>query len=166
MNRTSVVQGIKVADEVWLAAALLHREHPERNDFTIQEIVDRVERENIYGELRPGVRVHATQHCVANRPPNYAGYIMLFATGKRTRRLFRPGDPVHPRRNGKVTPNRDEIPERYHELLDWYEGEFARTAEVKGHPLDALLALRGTGKDLWADEHADEYVRRLREGWE
>ena len=29
---------------------------------------------------------------------------------------------------------------------------------------DPLLALRGSGKDLWSDEHADEYVRRLREG--
>jgi hypothetical protein len=28
---------------------------------------------------------------------------------------------------------------------------------------DPLLALRGSGKELWADEHADEYVRRLRE---
>jgi len=31
---------------------------------------------------------------------------------------------------------------------------------------DALLALAGSGKELWADEHADEYVRRLRECWE
>ena len=31
---------------------------------------------------------------------------------------------------------------------------------------DPLLALRGSGKDLWADEHADEYVRRLRDGWD
>jgi hypothetical protein len=31
---------------------------------------------------------------------------------------------------------------------------------------DPLLALRGSGKELWADEHADEYVRRLREDWE
>ncbi len=31
---------------------------------------------------------------------------------------------------------------------------------------DPLLALRGSGKELWADEHADQYVRRLREGWE
>jgi hypothetical protein len=30
---------------------------------------------------------------------------------------------------------------------------------------DPLLRLIGSGKDLWADEHADEYVRRLREGW-
>jgi len=26
--------------------------------------------------------------------------------------------------------------------------------------------LVGSGRKLWADEHADEYVRRLREGWE
>src|ERR1700693_5680587 len=25
---------------------------------------------------------------------------------------------------------------------------------------------RASGKELWADEHADEYVKRLREGWE
>jgi hypothetical protein len=31
---------------------------------------------------------------------------------------------------------------------------------------DPLLRLIGSGKDLWADEHADEYVRRLREGWD
>jgi hypothetical protein len=30
---------------------------------------------------------------------------------------------------------------------------------------DPLLALCGSGKRLWADEHADEYVARLRQGW-
>ena len=28
---------------------------------------------------------------------------------------------------------------------------------------DPLLTLVGSGKELWHDEHADEYVRRLRE---
>jgi len=31
---------------------------------------------------------------------------------------------------------------------------------------DPLLALYGSGKDLWADEDVDEYVRRIREGWD
>ena len=31
---------------------------------------------------------------------------------------------------------------------------------------DPLLSLRGYGKELWRDEHADEYVRRLREDWD
>ena len=29
---------------------------------------------------------------------------------------------------------------------------------------DPLLALYGSGKTLWADEHGDNYVARLREG--
>jgi hypothetical protein len=33
------------------------------------------------------------------------------------------------------------------------------------HVEDPLLALRGSGRELWADEPADVYVTRLREGW-
>jgi hypothetical protein len=40
------------------------------------------------------------------------------------------------------------------------------TAKRPSRTLDPLLALYGSGKELWADEHADEYVARLREGWE
>jgi hypothetical protein len=50
---------IKVAEEVFIATALLHRENPHRDDFTVNEIVERVAQENIFGEMRPGVRVHA-----------------------------------------------------------------------------------------------------------
>src|ERR1700722_6508020 len=76
---------IKIADEVWIATALLHREQPERPDFTVAEIIDRARRESIIGELRPGVRVYVLLHCVANYPPNPARYRVLFATGKNTR---------------------------------------------------------------------------------
>jgi hypothetical protein len=31
---------------------------------------------------------------------------------------------------------------------------------------DPLLAAKGSGRELWRDEHADEYVRRLREDWD
>jgi hypothetical protein len=162
---TTTVQEIRVADEVWLAAALLHREQPERNDFTVEEIVERAEKEGLAGKLRPGVYVHVVQHCVANRPPNPGRYRMLFETRKNHRRLFRLGDSYDPRRDGsKVTPDRASIPAKYGPLLDWYVREYAspkRSAEN-----DPLLALRGSGKKIWADEHADDYVRRLREGWE
>jgi len=30
---------------------------------------------------------------------------------------------------------------------------------------DPLLSAVGIAKDLWADEHADEYVANLRQGW-
>lgn len=34
------------------------------------------------------------------------------------------------------------------------------------HRFDTMPALVGSGRDLWADEHADELERRPREGWE
>lgn len=156
---------LKVADEVWIATALLHRENPKREDFSVSEIVARARRENITSELRPGVQVHAYLHCVANLPPKPGRYRMLYATGKSTRRLFRQGDDFHPdRRAGKVTPSKESIPTRYQALLDWYRDKFV--GKQKSKKSDPILELRGLGKEIWAGEQADEYVSRLRGGWE
>jgi hypothetical protein len=156
---------VKVADEVWIATALLHREHPEQPDFTVAEIVERARHERLTPELRPGVYVHAVLHSVANRAPNPARLLMLVETAPNRRRLYRPGDPADERRRGgKTTPSRSGIPARYHSLLDWYERTFAPQRRL-GPEADPLLALRGSGRELWAKEHADQYVRRLREGW-
>ncbi len=157
---------LSVADEVWIATALLHRDMRDRDDFSVQEIVARATREGLHTPLRPSVYVHAVQHCVANRPPNPGRYRMLYATGKTTRRLFRPGDDSHPARgSAKVTPLRTAIPERYHPLLDWYEREYV-PSHARRHRLDAILELSGLGKELWDGVDPDEYVRQLREGWE
>lgn len=163
---TSTSSKIKVADEVWIATALLHREHPERADFSIDEIVERARHEGLYTSLRPGVYVHTVQHCVANRAPNPGRYRMLFETSEGRRRLFRGGDSYHPDREGaKITPASEDLPEDYVRLLDWYHDWGAILN--KGILLaDPLLTLRGSGKQLWSDEHADDYVRRVREGWE
>jgi hypothetical protein len=91
---------------------------------------------------------------------------MLFATGRLTRRLFHPGDPYDPSREGsKTIPEREEIPSQYHELLDWYERRLASRPSERVEE-DPILRLRGLGKEIWANQHPDEYVRRLREGWE
>ncbi len=157
---------IKVADEVWIATALLHRENPERTDFLIEEIVSRAKQEKLSEPLRKGAYVHAIQHCVANRPPNSGRYRMLFETAPGRRRLFRTGDSYDPAREGaKIIPEAEGIPAKYRCLIDWYRNWNQDSAEdrIKNDP---LLALQGSGKELWADEHADEYIRRLREGWE
>ncbi len=157
---------LKVADEVWIAAALLHREHPDRGDFSVREILERARQEGLFEPLRPGVYVHAVQHCVANRPPSPAKHRMLLETGPNRRRLYRQGDLHHPaREGGKRAPAIDDIPARYRPLLDWYDTEYAGRAP-RAIRIDPLLALRGSGKKLWANEHADRYVRRLRAGWE
>jgi len=115
---------VKVADETWLGTALLHHEHPEREDFAVQEIVDRIGQERIHPTFRPGVIIHVTQHAVANKRPNPATYRMLFETGRGRRRLFRHSDLAHPYRQGKILPERQDIPVQYAYLLDWYHNKY------------------------------------------
>ena len=160
-------ESIRVADEVWIAMASLHRSHPKRADFAIDEIVKQAETANVTGvaPLRPGVKVHVYLHCVANKPPNPGRYRMLLETSAGRRRLYRPGDPCHPRRMaGKHVPKRGEIPECYRELIDWYVSGYAARAGDKAR--DLVLALRGMGKQIWANETADDYVHRQRSGWQ
>jgi hypothetical protein len=163
ISKTRSRRALKVADEVWIATALLHQEHPEHADFSVREIIDRLARERLHEAVRGSVHVHVIQHCVGNRAPNPAGYRMLIETGPSRRRLYRPGDPLHQDRHGRFVPARDEVPEEYRALLDWYEARYATQPKRPGP--DPLLALRGSGRALWADEHADDYVRRLREAW-
>lgn len=199
MASNAVLVDVSCAVEVFLATALLHKEQPGRPDFTIQEIVNRAGRENITGEMRSGVNVHASQHCVANRAPNPAKHRMLFATGKHTRRLLLPGDEVHPGRTGKIFPDAEEVPERFLALLEWarkrYEERTAEPRHLEGllgargigaarragsggenapgdeagtaeRWLESLFELEGLGKEYWKDVDPDEFVRKLREGWE
>ncbi len=158
---------VKVADETWLATALLHKEHPDREDFSVREIVDSARRAAIVGELRPGIEVHVRLQCVANLPPNPGRYRMLFATGKARRRLFRSDDPFHPdRAKGKIVPEKKDLPQQYQDLVDWYYNSYLGDRARKREPSDSILALAGCGSEIWRDEDADTYVRRLREGWQ
>ena len=178
-----IAPGVTCAAEDFIAIALLHQEHTERKDFTIQEIVNRAARENLAGELRQGVSVHASQHCCANRAPNSADHRMLFATGRSTRRLLLPGDDVHPDRKGKVFPEAGELPEQYLSLLEWAKARYessrggnvnspgvsvlqSQEPKAAGRWLESLFELEGLGKEHWKNVDPDEYVRQLREGWE
>jgi hypothetical protein len=152
---------VTIADEVWIATALLHRENPERADFTVQEIRERVRAEAVAGEMRAGVETHIRQHCVANVASDTDRVRLLYATSTRTRRLFRAGDPYDPRRaGGRIVPARENIPERFWFLLDWYAAQYGSNEQ-----LDPILSLRGLGKEIWRGEEPDRYVQRLREGW-
>jgi hypothetical protein len=162
---------VKVADEVWIAAALLQKENPSQLDFSVEQIVERARREAITESLRPGVYIHAQMHCVANRPPNPGRYRMLVETSRGRRRLFRPGDPYDRQRDGsKTIPSPQDMPRQYRFLLDWYPkwaGSSSRGGSGGAGPAtDPLLRLRGSGREIWKHEHADEFVRNLREGWE
>jgi len=145
---------IKVADEIWVAAALLHREHPEQPDFSVNQIVQRAIVENLSGQYRQGLQMHASHHCVAQKRPNPPStrHRMLTETSRGRRRLFRPGDPFHiDRKSGKTTPNGEDLPGKYRRLLDWYENEYASekptpalSRQPRGVPGTTLLKFAGT----------------------
>ena len=157
---------ILVADEVWIATALLHLRNPDQKDFAVREIVRQAEAEEMAGPgpLRPGVQIHVYLHCVANKPPNPARYRMLIETSKGRRRLFRPGDSCHHLRTGKPAPNEKDIPKKYRKLLDWYYLDYVR--DGGSEEVDPILSLRGMGKSIWNQEDADSYVSKLRAEWQ
>jgi hypothetical protein len=158
-------RSIRVADEAWLALALMQYEHPERDSFSAKEILDRVKGEQVNPELRPGIQVHIYLHNVANAEPNSAKYRMFYKLPGDTYRLFRPADAAHPSRKGKMIPERDELPEKYHYLLDWYEREYCNIQIATKEQDDPILQMRGVGKEIWADTNADDYVQDLRANW-
>src|SRR5271156_6232609 len=136
---------LKVADEVWVATALLHRAHPDRTDFSISEIVAQASLLSHGSALRPGVYVHVVQHCVANRAPNPGRYRMLYESAPGRRRLFRNGDNYDLAREGaKIVPSTEDIPSEYTGLVDWYRDWNQNSIEERIKN-DSLLALYGDG---------------------
>jgi hypothetical protein len=159
-----------LADRIWLAVAMLHREFPDRQDFSKDEIRRRLVESGLADGTKPtSVHAHLKQHLVANVPPSSTRkYRMLFETRAGYLRLFRRGDFVdfqrQPHQRPKYAPERDEIPLQYHPFLDWYE-TWSEEHQVAAKPSwedDPLIRLIGSGKHIWADEHADEYVENLR----
>lgn len=155
---------VLVADECWIALSLLHRAHPERVSFSAREILDRLKLEKVVPEVRAGVHPHIYMHNVANLAPVSGRYRMFYRLDDGTYRLFRPGDDFHPLRTGKTVPERDALPEGYHQLLDWYENQYSR-AKQPAENGDPVLQMRGIGKEIWK-EGADAFVTREREGWD
>jgi hypothetical protein len=117
---------MKVAQEVWVTTALLHKENPDRADFAVQEIKGRARQESWGDTLRPGFNQHAVYHCLANKAPNHVNHRMLYETARGRKRLYRLGDQHHPdRAEGKIRPDKWEIPSEYHPLVDWYDNVYA-----------------------------------------
>jgi hypothetical protein len=159
---------VLVADECWIALALLQRERPERTSFAPKEIMDKLRAERICGELRTGLQPHIYLHNVANLEPNSAKYRMFYRLEDGTLRLFKTGDLAHPARKGKTYPKRLGLPERYHHLLDWYEKEYcAQPSPRSATPSrDFVLEMRGVGKEIWSDGGGDAVVESLRSQWD
>jgi hypothetical protein len=167
MSITYVKSHVKVADELFLVVALLHREQPEQEAFTIGQILQRAEKEGL-GSAPGSLRAHASQHAAANVDPDSRGgkYRMVFRERDHRVRLLAPSDYVHPDRHQKFYPDLEDIPEKYHEVVEWAKRRHERTDNSPVRWLESLHQLKGMGKGAWKGVDADAYVRGLREGWE
>lgn len=164
----TIASDLLLADRIWLAVAMLQQQFPDMA-FSRTEIREKLAEQGLDKGTNPAsVNAHLKQHLVANVPPSTGKYTMLFETKVGFLRLFRPGDPIDPHRRSvrgsKSTPRRERIPPQYHPLLDWYDGwKRSISADIKPRwEEDPLIQLIGSGKHIWADEHADEYVENLR----
>lgn len=164
------ISELLLADRIWIAIAFLHRESPEREDFSTEEIRAKLRETGLISGTKPAsVAAHLKEHLVANVPPSSSRYRMLFETRHGYLRLFRQGDYTDPgriqkQRPSKSVPKREEIPAEYYPLLDWH-AEWSKQGSTVEKPRwedDPLIRLIGSGKHIWADEHADEYVENLR----
>lgn len=156
-----IKERVKVADQVWVALALLTKEQPEREGFAASEIVDRVRAE--FGRVSPGILTHISQHCVATKPPNPGRYRIITRIDTGLNRLFKPGDPYHPdREDSKYAPGRDDLPPEHEALLDWYLIDYAK--QLKVFTLDSpffKIPIKGGGPSD-VSENVDWY---LNEAW-
>jgi hypothetical protein len=163
-----ITSELRLADRIWLAVAMLQRQFPDAA-FSKTDIRLELEKSELgIGTNPASVNAQLKQHLVANAPPSTGKYTMLFETRVGFLRLYRPGDSINPqRRSGRGTkhmPKREEVPLQYHHLLDWYE-EWCGSqgaSSVANWEQDPLIQLIGSGKQIWGDEHADEYVENLR----
>jgi hypothetical protein len=118
-----------LADSVWLATALLHRENSRALDFSGREIIEKATGEKLVKGFRPGLQVFVSKHCVANKSPNPLRHRILLETTRGRRRLFKQGDPFHPdREGGKIRPDRTELPAEYQPLVDWYDEIYSKSS--------------------------------------
>jgi hypothetical protein len=165
MNATTpLAQTLKVADEAWIALALLHRENPAKTAFSAREIIEKVKAESVFPSLRAGIQPHISLHNVANLPANSARYRMFYRTRDGQYRLFLPGDDFHSTRTGKTKPEAGDLPEQFVALLVWYEQSYCKRTRAASE--DPFLEMRGMGKEIWGGIDADRFVEDLRAGWE
>jgi hypothetical protein len=161
------MNAIKCADLVWVATAILSRDHPDRNGFSTGEIRGKID------EIEPGngfapstVPTHIAVHCVANKPPDSLKHRKLYLNPDRTYRLYRPGDKYDPgRNNGETLPQLEQLPPKYRALIEWYRATLVRPSDSVQQE-DPILALQGVGKELWRSLGGGEkFIRELRENW-
>jgi hypothetical protein len=154
---------LSIADTIWLATALLHRENPKARGFDHRTILRKVTELDPFLNSR-SVSTHLSTHCIASKAANPATLRTLTETSEGLLRLYHDGDPCHPtRRSGRALPKPNTLPDRYRDLLSSYADSRPAQNIVPAEE-DPILGISGVGKEMWSKLGGGEsFIRDLRE---
>lgn len=110
---------------VWIALATLHKENPTKEAFQAKEIANKIKELDIQSASDATVTTHISSHCVANKPAQPDTHRKLVRVRQGWYRLFVKDDPYdESRRKGQIVPLSEMIPDRFHNLIDWYRTDY------------------------------------------
>ena len=116
---------------VWVALATLHKENPQKEAFQAKEIASKIKELDIQSASDVTVSTHISSHCVANKPAQPDTHRKLVRVRQGWYRLFTKDDPFdESRMKGQIVPLTEMIPERFHDLIDWYYDDYVN----RSHP--------------------------------
>ncbi len=127
----SPIGSISTAVAVWIATAMLHKEHGIHETFSNQTIIGKVRQQKLCGVSHKTISDHVAGHCVANAPTTTPStHRKLYRVAPGMYRLYRRGEPFHRTREYcKDAPAVHLLPEEYKNLRGWYDDEYCNASD-------------------------------------
>ncbi len=120
---------VSAAIAVWIATAMLHKEHGLHKIFSNQTIIEKVIQQKLCNVSDKTISDHVAGHCVANAPTTTSStHRKLYRVSSGMYRLYKRGEPYHhTREHCKIAPLAFQLPDEYKELRSWYDKEYCNT---------------------------------------
>ena len=133
---------LRVADEAWIATALLTENTLRRRILVFPKFAS-----------GPTLSFMKTPRTLVPHRESLCGFETTYAcsvshatrNGPGKRRLYRTGDPCHPKRKGKIHPDKEQLPDKYRKLVDWYAEDYSHAAGESGKSNSLAVLTRFIG---------------------
>ena len=142
MRHLSRNPSLTMPEAVWIATAILHKDHGADELFTVGQIADTVADRSVYSKppSKTSLQTAITGTCVANTNAASANHRLLYRAKPGKYRLYHKGDDYHKSRKGGLTcPKPDSLPPKYRELVKWYKKIYNKREMGDGQVLKKLI---------------------------
>ena len=134
---------VAMPEAVWMATAILHRDHGADELFTAGQIADVVADKNLCAKppSRAGLQAAITGTCVANTNAGSANHRLLYRAKPGKYRLYHKGDDYHKSRKGGMThPGPKGLSPGHKDLVQWYKDIYNKRAIGDGQVVKRLAS--------------------------